>query len=386
MSIVRLGAKAIDTSDPVLGQVLASAEGVSLGSRNIIINGDMRIAQRGTSATGVTSSDYYTIDRWKNTQSNDATLTISQVTDAPANTGLVHSYKVDVTTADTSIAATQYQHIQHTPEALNCQHLMYGTVNAKTITLSFYVKSNKTGTYGFCLSKVDTTRYDYVAEYTINAANTWERKIITIVPDSNIKASGGAIANDNGIGFRMKWILASGTDRQGTANTWHSANPKDTTSNQVNFLDNTANEFFLTGCQLEVGTEATEFEHTNFSEELRKCQRYFYLIDATASAGDENSPIVRESATQAALTYFLPTNMRSTPSVEGSNYGRIVGYTTSFGAAATATVTNMTVRTNINDGQKIDLNLTHGSFAGGRVFSHHDRNAQAGVMGLDAEL
>ena len=386
MSIVRLGAKAIDTSDPVLGQVLASAEGVSLGSRNIIINGDMRIAQRGTSATGVTSSDYYTIDRWKNTQSNDATLTISQVTDAPANTGLVHSYKVDVTTADTSIAATQYQHIQHTPEALNCQHLMYGTVNAKTVTLSFYVKSNKTGTYGFCLSKVDTTRYDYVAEYTINAANTWERKIITIVPDSNIKASGGAIANDNGIGFRMKWILASGTDRQGTANTWHSANPKDTTSNQVNFLDNTANEFFLTGCQLEVGTEATEFEHTNFSEELRKCQRYFYLIDATASAGDENSPIVRESATQAALTYFLPTNMRTTPSVDGANYGRIVGYTTSFGAASTATVSNMTVRTNINDGQKIDLNLTHGNFNGARVFSHHDRNAQAGVMGLDAEL
>ena len=386
MTIVRLGAKAIDTSDPVLGQVLASAEGVSLGSRNIIINGDMRIAQRGTSTTGVTSSDYYASDRWKIIKSNDATLTISQVTDAPANTGLVNSFKVDVTTADTSIAATQYQHIQHTPEALNCQHLMYGTVNAKTVTLSFYVKSNKTGTYGFCFSKVDTTRYVYVAEYTINAANTWERKIITIVPDSNIKASGGAIANDNGIGFRIKWILAAGTDRHGTANTWNTANPKDTTSNQVNFLDNTANEFFLTGCQLEIGTEATEFEHTNFSEELRKCQRYFYLIDATASAGDENSPIVRESATQAALTYFLPTNMRSTPSVEGSNYGRIVGYTTSFGAAATATVTNMTVRTNINDGQKIDLNLTHGSFAGGRVFSHHDRNAQAGVMGLDAEL
>ena len=95
---------------------------------------------------------------------------------------------------------------------------------------------------------------------------------------------------------------------------------------------------------------------------------------------------MRESATQAALTYFLPTNMRATPTVEGANYGRIVGYTTSFGAAATATVTNMTVRTNINDGQKIDLNLTHGSFGGARVFSHHDRNAQAGVMGLDADL
>ena len=386
MSIVRLGAKAIDTSDPVLGQVLASAEGVSLGRRNLIINGDMRIAQRGTSATGVTSTDYYTIDRFKNTQGNDATLTISQVTDAPANTGLVHSYKVDVTTADTSIAAAHYQHIHHKVEAKNVQHLMYGTVNAKTVTLSFYVKSNKTGAYGICFSKSDNTRYDYVAEYTINAANTWERKTITIVPDSNIKASGGAIDNDNGIGFSIKWILAAGTDRQGAANVWHAATPKDTTSNQVNFLDNTANEFFLTGCQLEVGTEATEFEHTNFSEELRKCQRYFYLIDATASAGDENSPIVRESATQAALTYFLPTNMRATPTVEGANYGRIVGYTTSFGAAATATVTNITVRTNINDGQKIDLNLTHGSFGGARVFSHHDRNAQAGVMGLDADL
>ena len=152
MSIVRLGAKAIDTSDPVLGQVLASAEGVSLGSRNIIINGDMRIAQRGTSATGVTTSDYFTIDRWRNTQSNDATLTISQVTDAPANTGLVHSYKVDVTTADASIAAAQYQHIQHKIEAVNLQHLMYGTANAETITLSFYVKSSKTGIYGLCFS------------------------------------------------------------------------------------------------------------------------------------------------------------------------------------------------------------------------------------------
>ena len=386
MSIVRLGAKAIDTTDPILGQVLASTEGVSLGRRNMIHNGGMQVAQRSSNVTGVTSTNYYTIDRWQNVQSNDGTVTLSQVMDAPANTGLQLSYKVDVTTADASIAAAQYQHIQHKIEAVNLQHLMYGTANAETITLSFYVKSSKTGIYGLCCSKNDATRYDYVAEYTINAANTWERKTITIVPDSNIKASGGAIANDTGIGLHFKWVLAAGSDRQGAANTWHASVPKDTTSNQVNFMDNTANEFFLTGCQLEIGTEATEFEHTDFSEELRKCQRYFYLIDATASAGDENSPIVRESATQAALTYFLPTNMRSTPSVEGSNYGRIVGYTTSFGAAATATVTNMTVRTNINDGQKIDLNLTHGSFAGGRVFSHHDRNAQAGVMGLDAEL
>ena len=386
MSIVRLGAKAIDTTDPILGQVLASTEGVSLGRRNMIHNGGMQVAQRSSNVTGVTSTNYYTIDRWQNVQSNDGTVTLSQVMDAPANTGLQLSYKVDVTTADASIAAAQYQHIQHKIEAVNLQHLMYGTANAETITLSFYVKSSKTGIYGLCCSKNDATRYDYVAEYTINAANTWERKTITIVPDSNIKASGGAIANDTGIGLHFKWVLSAGSDRQGAANTWHASVPKDTTSNQVNFMDNTANEFFLTGCQLEIGTEATEFEHTDFSEELRKCQRYFYLIDATASAGDENSPIVRESATQAALTYFLPTNMRSTPSVEGSNYGRIVGYTTSFGAASTATVSNMTVRTNINDGQKIDLNLTHGSFAGGRVFSHHDRNAQAGVMGLDAEL
>ena len=140
MSIVRLGAKAIDTTDPILGQVLASTEGVSLGRRNMIHNGGMQEAQRSSNVTGVTSTNYYTIDRWQNVQSNDGTVTLSQVMDAPANTGLQLSYKVDVTTADASIAAAQYQHIQHKIEAVNLQHLMYGTVNAKTVTSSFYVK------------------------------------------------------------------------------------------------------------------------------------------------------------------------------------------------------------------------------------------------------
>ena len=374
MSIVRLGAKAIDTTDPILGQVLASTEGVSLGRRNMIHNGGMQVAQRSSNVTGVTSTNYYTIDRWQNVQSNDGTVTLSQVMDAPANTGLQLSYKVDVTTADASIAAAQYQHIQHKIEAVNLQHLMYGTANAETITLSFYVKSSKTGIYGLCCSKNDATRYDYVAEYTINAANTWERKTITIVPDSNIKASGGAIANDNGIGFRIKWILAAGTDRHGTANTWNTANPKDTTSNQVNFLDNTANEFFLTGCQLEIGTEATEFEIVPFNEELTRCKRYYQQYTRQANYAGLGVA-VPWNTTNGNIPFFMEVEPRANPSVIVSN----VAHFDYFAVTGTGAGGNPTGFSNAGwaGGNSMDIGFTGSGFVSARAMLVEFNNASA---------
>ena len=362
-----------------------------LNNENLIINGGMNVCQRDSSETGVAGTDYFTIDRWRYAVATDAVVTLTKSQDVPASEGFNSSFKVDVTTADTSIGADQIAHIQTSVEAQDLQHLAYGTSSAKTLTCSFWVKSNKTGTYCFSLNKNDAdgslTAYTFVKEYTISSADTWEKKIITIEPDSQIKSAAAEIQDDNGLGFRVMWSLAEGSNRNtATDNTWTSSYGVTATSNQVNFLDNTANEFYLTGCQLEVGSKATPFKHKSFAEELRRCQRYFYLIDATGGEGDENAPLVRESATQGQITCYLPTNMRATPTIEGSNYGRIVGYGTGFGGAATASVSNMTVRTNINEGQKIDINIINGSLAGTYVHCHHDRNAEAGKLGFDAEL
>jgi hypothetical protein len=278
--------------------------GGGLSHRNLIINGAMLISQRGTSQASITSSGYYNIDRFR-TALNTGTVTTSQSTDVPTGEGFSRSFKVDVTTANTSLSGTNFLHVQQAIEGQNLQMLSYGTSGAKTITLSFFVKSNKTGIYCISLEKTDNTRYDYTAEYTISSANTWEKKTITIVPDSNIQASGGAIDNDNGKGFNLKFVLAAGGDRDnGVNNTWNSSTPTHSTPNQVNLLDSTSNEFFLTGVQLEVGDTATSFEHRSYGEELSRCQRYFEKSSMFLSTN--GYPFIYQTEKRAAATVTSP--------------------------------------------------------------------------------
>ena len=288
--------------------------------RNLIINGDMSIAQRGTSFTGVTTSAYH-LDRFSTYVSNDGALTVSQSTDAP--NGFSNSYKLEVTTADTSIGSNQYAQVGHKIEAQNLQHLSYGTSSAKTVTLSFWVKSNKTGTYCICYSKDDTTRYDYVSEYIVNLANTWEKKVITIVPDSNIQASSGAITNDNGTGIFLKFILSAGSGRQGTNNTWNSTVPADATSNQVNWLDSTSNDFYFTGVQLEVGTSASDFEFLPHDVNLQRCQRYCYAWGnyGAGNVDDNRKYSLRYYTSASFIAIDFPTQMRIEPTVTYSAGG-----------------------------------------------------------------
>ena len=259
-----------------------------LTNRNLIINGAMQLAQRGTSQASITTSGYYNIDRFR-TALNTGTVTTSQSTDVPTGEGFSKSFKVDVTTADTSLSGTNFLHVQQAIEGQNLQSLAYGTSGAKTITLSFFVKSNKTGIYCISLEKSDNTRYDFTSEYTINSADTWEQKTITISPDSNIQASAGAIDNDNDKGFNLKFCLAAGGDRDnGVNNTWNSSTPAHSTSNQVNLLDSTSNEWYLTGVQLELGSVATPFEHRGIGDELVRCQRYFQKISRSSNANSIN--------------------------------------------------------------------------------------------------
>ena len=284
------------------------ADEVFEAGSNLIINGAMQVAQRGTSAVAAGAGTYPSIDRFKAWESTDGAFTVEQSSTAPA--GFTTSLKAQVTTADTSLSAAQYAQLSQQIEAQNLQNIEYGTSGAKTLTLSFHVRSSKTGSYSITLYKADSTEYLFSKSYTIDSADTWEKKTITITPDSNIKASGGSIANDNGIGFYVFWNLAGGTNYDdATDNAWSSNTSHFHTNSQVNWMDNTSNNFYLTGVQLEIGEQATPFEHRSFGDELRRCQRFYWQGELSAGriyiGNGANIPI--------GSGFTLPVRMRATP-------------------------------------------------------------------------
>jgi hypothetical protein len=282
----------------------------ALSNRNMLINGAMQVSQRGTSTASVTGSGYHACDRWNLELSSLGTFTISQSTDAPA--GFSSSFKVDCTTADASPAASDYMVVQQKIEAQTLRQLGYGTSGAKAMTLSFYVKSNKTGTYEIMHFAADGTRA-VNSTYTINSANTWEFKSVSIPGDT-----GGTMNNDNGEGLRSLFYLGVGSDRtSGTTPTaWQAyATANEAPSQGVNIADSTSNEWLITGVQLEIGDVATPFEHRSFGDELAACQRYYY--QTTYSSGDVTLFVgVAASTTLAAQCYRKhPVTMRSQPTM-----------------------------------------------------------------------
>jgi len=296
------------------------------GNRNLVINGAMQVFQRATAATTASNNTYQTADRWKIFESTDGAYTTERSTDTPSGTG--YSLKAIVTTADTSIAATQYASIEHYIEAQNLQQLEYGTSSAKTLTLSFFVKSNKTGTYTIALYKPDTTGYMFTKEYTIDSANTWEKKTIIITPTAGstsfITSSGGAIANDNGIGLGLSFNLVWGSNfNGGTSGAWSATVANYSTTNAVNWMDTVGNTLLISEVQLEVGDTATDFEHRTFADELIKCQRYFCFSNVGDAA---NEPIggflgMAENTTRLDSQWTFPVQMRATPTMtKEANY------------------------------------------------------------------
>lgn len=306
------------------------------GRRNLIINGAMQIFQRATAATAA-GSGYNTVDRFRGDTSTDGAFTTEKSTDNPFGTG--SSLKAQVTTADTSLAASQYARIIQRIEAQNLQHLLYGTSSAKTLTLSFWVKSNKTGIYSIVLVKPDNTTYHFTHEYTISSANTWEKKVITITPTAGstsfITASAGAIANDNGIGFELSFGLGQGSNFAiGTSNTWSNNTSTFASTNQVNWMDNTSNNFYLTQVQLEVGN-LTDFEHRSVTEELALCQRYFFQESTNA---DDIGGIfgVANGTVRIQISHGMPVQMRAKPSLTLTSASIRVGDTVAQGVNTTS--------------------------------------------------
>mgnify|MGYP001428298550 CR=1 FL=1 len=245
----------------------------ALSNRNLIINGAMNVAQRGTSAAG---TGYKTVDRFTSIGNGSQAFTQSQDTDVPAGQGFAKSLKFDCTTALASPAAGNYVAIQQKIEAQDLQCIANGTSNAKKVTLSFWVKSPKTGNHAVGINKPDNTNRQNTKTYSVSAANTWEKKTITFDGDT----SGGGIANDNGIGFTLSWFLMVGSTYNSVDSTsW--VNYSDGAwayGHAVNCFDNTDNNFYLTGVQLEIGEYITDFEYRSMRVERQLCERYFQRI------------------------------------------------------------------------------------------------------------
>lgn len=313
----------------VTGATGTGGEGGGVKFRNLLMNGNMNVAQRlaleqnglgASSYTGITGTTYI-IDRWRFSAAMDGACTLTRSTDVPAGEGFPASFKVDVTTVDTSLANGQLAHIQTGIEGRDLQHLAYGTASAKTLTCSFWVKSNKTGTYCFAIAKPDQTRMHFIKEYTISSANTWEKKTILIEPSSIIKASGGEIDNDVGLGFRVIWVLFDGADRDNGVEGWQAdaTGLLTSTSNQVNLFDNTANDFYLTGCQLEIGDTATDFDFVPTDIETTRCKRYYQRYNRNANYSGMGLA-VPWSTTNGNIPWHMEVQPRTNPSIE---YGHL---------------------------------------------------------------
>ena len=239
--------------------------------RNLIINGDMSVAQRGTSSTGITGNGY-AIDRYRHQITNAGTWTISQSTDVPTGQGFTYSQKLDCTTADTSLGASDRIRFQQRIEGNMLQSLKFGTSSAESITISFWVKSNKTGTYSWSACDISNTKL-ISASYTIDSADTWEKKTLTFAGTDS-----PSISINNTAFLQCSWWLGVGSTYSGGTyrNTWTTfANSDEAAGQTVNLADNTANEWYITGVQLEVGTVASDFEFLPYDVNLQRCFRYY---------------------------------------------------------------------------------------------------------------
>lgn len=306
--------------------------------RNRIINGDMRIDQRNAGASVSVSGDYasyYGVDRFAGTKVTSGVFSVQRTTTAPP--GFTNSLKATVTTADASLAAGDFANITQPIEGFNIADLGFGAAGASSVTLSFWVRSNLTGTYCSVICNGTGTR-SYVSNYTINSANTWEQKVITIPGDTT-----GTWATDNTSGFLVRFGLMAGSNWQQAAGSWGTGNVFGSSS-QVNWMATLNNDFYLTGVQLEPGTVATPFERRPYGQELALCQRYCYRDSFRAQQynGDASSgfrfqvclPVTQRTASQSLTVLSSATSGFTTPTLEAWTSSAIVVVTNANASGA----------------------------------------------------
>jgi hypothetical protein len=291
-------------------------------STPLIINGDMKIAQRGATFTD-TASSQYCLDRFSNDIGGGGEITITQDTTVPS-TEFLKSMKSVVTTADSSIAGADAYRITHSIEGGNIATVGLGTSGCQTMTLTFWVRSSVTGTYGIGFANNAETE-NYVDEYTISSADTWEKKVINIP----VRTS-GTFLTTTGIGLGIRWDLGSGTNYNGTAGQWQTTSAKVyRTSSCVNWIATGSATFYITGVQLEIGTynpnSLPNFQHEDASTSLMRCQRYFQMsfprgtapqnYSSYTAGQSDNSTGATMSTTEFKTVIPLKCEMRAAPTI-----------------------------------------------------------------------
>jgi len=285
---------------------LPAIDGSSLtgiaGRRNMIINGDMRVSQRGTSWAAIANATY-TLDHWELYNNGIGAYTVTQ--DSTGPTGFANSFKIDCTTADASPTGSDYLLLYQRFEGQDLQLLKKGTASAESVTLSFWVKSNKTGNGQVNLQDMDNTRM-IGNTYTISSADTWEQKTITFAGDTT-----GAFNDDNGESLKIEWWFDSGSSYASgsTPTSWEAAASTDRNAGGTLALaDSTSNYINITGVQLEVGTAATDFEYRSYGEELALCQRYYQRLGPGGVSVNNSSAagtIVAGGTNSGAITGYV---------------------------------------------------------------------------------
>ena len=347
-----------------------SADAGGLTGRNLIINGAMQVAQRGTTASGLSSIGLNTVDRFNGNSATAGsfTLTDEQSSDAPA--GFNYSRKLTFTTAQTTSAGTRNQ-VRHHIEGYNTAHLDWGTADAKTVTLSFWVKSSVTGSMAVAFIN-QTETHSYVTDYTVSSANTWEYKTI-VVEGPTV----GAWNTNNTIGIRLSWDLGSGSTYQTpTSDAWVSGWYY-RTSSSVRPAETLNATWQITGVQLELGDTATPFEHRSYGDELFACQRYYsHAVTAIGPASSANN-------FQPMATF--PRELRTTPSFSASGAINISDHYVADFVQSSASVSVIANATTGSPAQFLQLTNFSGLTTGRIMFFPRNSSNNNRII-ADAEL
>ena len=303
----------------------------NMAGRNRIINGDMRIDQRNAGAA-VTATSSYPVDRFQMSNTSDGAFSAQQDSSAPS--GFVNSVKVTTTTADATLATTQRLTIRHILEGTNISDLAWGTASAKTVTMSFWVRSSLTGTFGGALQNGAGDRA-YPFTYSISVADTWEQKSVTIAGDTS-----GTWLTTTGRGILIFFGLGAGPDTSGTAGAWAGVGYTSATG-AVSVIGTLSATWQITGVQLEAGSVATPFERRQYGQELALCQRYYWQSFTTGVPSSTPIVPVLTSNTERFALPISQVPMRATPTVVSYNSSGTAGFVTEFSSAISRTISSL---------------------------------------------
>jgi hypothetical protein len=344
----------------------------ALSNRNLIINGAMTVSQRGTSAVNSSSSGTYRVDRFKAFSSGGGVFTTEQSSTVP-NNEFAYSNKLTVTTADSSIASADFYAFNHDIEGYNIIQTGYGTSDAKTLTLSFWVRSSVTGTYSVTAYNSDGSR-GYLNTFSISSVDTWTKISLSWAGDT-----GGTWNKTNGTGITIRFDLGGGSAGHGTADQWTTSGTfaANRTSGSVDWIATSGATFYITGIQLEVGETATPFEHEDYGTTLAKCQRYYQIIQGVSGNQIEAATgVVGTSTSVFRAMGDLKVTMRAAPTLSATGLTAYDGSSNPTVNLSTSYSTPNHISFDVNGGVSLTVGRAGIVLIGANAANYFDASAE----------